>query len=223
MAQLQAGLNIHDENTLTFFGMKKGAEFFKEYRDVSKMIQFGRLLYGGTDRGIYTKVKTDVPDCPLTFKEFVKAVENYFIDHPDFVPWMEKVQRLAMEERISVNGYGRVRSLYNDERSIKRQALNNPNQGTAGDFMTETMILLDEALAETKTDMVLQVHDELIFNVPDSELETSIPLIESVMNREVELNGYTFRIPVDSELGTHWSEQGEFDRVTFKVIGKSKH
>jgi len=43
MAQLQAGLNIHDENTLTFFGMKKGAEFFKEYRDVSKMIQFGRL------------------------------------------------------------------------------------------------------------------------------------------------------------------------------------
>ncbi len=223
--QLERGLNIHDENTKTFFGLGKDDPMFQTFRKVSKIIQFGRLFYGGSDNGIYAQVINKVPECPLTLKEFKEAVGKYFVDHPDFQVFTDTVQELAETERLSINAFGRVRSLYGELAKTLRQALNSPIQGSAADFVTPIMIAIDKEFERLglKSKLLLQVHDEIIFEIPEEELPIAFPIIKKLMCHEIEINGYRFSVPVDFELGTHWGRQGAFDEKTFKVIGASKH
>jgi DNA polymerase I-like protein with 3'-5' exonuclease and polymerase domains/DNA-directed RNA polymerase subunit RPC12/RpoP len=226
ITMLEEGLNLHDENTRIFFGLKKGDEGFEAHRGVAKMIQFAAIFYGGGDRSIFSKAKTAEPDCSMTFKHFTTALQNYRIEHPAYPIFVEKVQKLASDERISINAFGRVRTLLSEENAIGRQALNTPIQGSAADAVGEDMILLDEAFDKLnlKSTMLLQVHDEILFEIPDDELSVACPIIKDVMNREREINGYKFRIPIDAEAGTHWGLQKPFDLETQTYLeGGSKH
>ena len=143
MGQLEKGLNMHDENTKIFFDATKKSKHWKDLRGASKIILFGRLLYGGSDPGIFSQVITAVPNSGITLKSFKEAIANYAETHVDYQPWVEKVQAMAKERRLSVNAYGRVRTLLGDSRSIERIALNNPIQGSAADLMISDMIEID--------------------------------------------------------------------------------
>ena len=222
---LEAGKNMHDENTRTFFKIDKDDPRWSSYRKVAKMIMFGRILYGGSDNGIYSNVVTAVPDSGLTLRAFKEAVNNYMEAHSSYKVWVEEVQTLAKEEKISINGYGRVRTLLGPVNSILRQALNSPIQGSAADFMIETMVLLDRAFEEAnlKTAILLQIHDELVFEIPNDELEQAAKIIKEVMNREIELNNYKFRVPIDAEIGTFWGQMDSIDLETLEIKKGSKH
>lgn len=222
---LEKGLNMHDENTKIFFGIDKRHSSWDKLRKVSKIIMFGRLLYGGSDRGIYTQVMTAVPDCGLTFTKFKEAVRNYFDAHPEFALWCREVQELARRESISVNAFGRVRTLLGSSDATSRQALNSPIQGSAADVVRDDIIDIRREFRkkELKAKIILAVHDEIIFEVPKNELSVVWPIVKSVMNRVRHVNGHDFRIPIDAEIGTFWGDMGSFDEKTFKRTGGSKH
>ena len=176
---------------------------------------------------------TSFPKCGLTFKYFKKAVQNYMDAHPDYVAWCKKVQLIAAQKRISVNGFGRVRTLMGDENSIKRQALNSPVQGTAADVAREAMADCQEFLdAKYLTDvrwrkvkLLLQVHDELVFEAPENMRQEVTKEMMNIMTKEITINNYTFRLKGDVEVGKKWGNQQKYDYTNDKIItdGKSKH
>lgn len=224
---LEAGINMHDDNTRVFFGIEKDNPRWSALRKVSKIIMFGRLLYGGSDNGIYSQVMTAVPDCGLTLPNFKIAVQNYFKVHPEFAEWCLEVQKLAVNDKLSINAFDRVRSLLGPVASIKRQALNSPIQGSAADFMRDTMILISEEFRKANlngsTKMLLQIHDELVFDVPKKNFEQVVKIIEDVMTRPITINGYTFSIPIDVEAGKYWGDLKGVDLKTYQIMKGSKH
>ena len=222
---LEKGQNIHDENTKTFFGVDKRSSLWKPLRDAAKKIQFGRLYYGGTDNGMYPKIMVEVPDCGLTLKKFKEAVQNWMNQHPAYKPWVDKMLHLAHNERVSINAYGRKRYLYGDHRSIERQALNTPIQGSSADTINQDIILIYQELKKRnlKSKMALAVHDELIFECYNEELKEVYEIASQIMNRERQIGKHKFRIPIDAEIGQHWGSLGGFNPETMEVIGESKH
>ena len=207
---LEAGINMHDENTRIFFGIDKDSPRWPSLRKVSKIIMFGRLLYGGSDNGIYSQVMTEVPDCGLTLPVFKGAVQNYFKAHPEFAEWMTTVQTMAKDHKLSVNAFGRVRSLLGPLQSIKRQALNSPIQGSAADAVRDDMILINEAFSkgQLNSKLLLQVHDELIFEVPDEELDQMTEMVPRIMATALTLD---VPLKVDLKTGSNW---GRLEKVS---------
>ena len=92
---------------------------------------------------------------------------------------------------------------YNIREFGKRVAMNSPIQGSAADIIKKAMIEVDELLVSNKfnTKMILQIHDELIFEVPYDELMIVIPLIVEKMENAVNLK---VKLKVDYEYGTNW-------------------
>lgn len=228
---LQAGINFHDANNEIFFGVTPEDEDWGQLRKVAKIIVFARLLYGGTDDGIYNQVITAFPTCGLTKKKFKEAVQNYMKAHPDYVKWCEEVKKVALRKRISVNGYGRVRQLMGDDMSIMRQALNSPVQGTAADVARECMADCQEYIDEMElkdprwkeVKMLLQIHDEFVFECPISMRQEVCKAMCEIMTKPITINGYTFRLKVDPEVGKYWGNQDSYDYKTDKIKDGSKH
>ena len=222
---LEAGANIHDINTQIFFGVTKSDPKWKVFRDVAKIIVFARIWFGGSDNGIYSQVMTEVPDCGLTLPAFKVAVQNYFKAHPAYITWADSVTKLATERKLSVNAFGRVRSLLGPVASIKRQALNSPVQGSAADTVRDDLILVREAFNREglRSKTILQIHDELVFSIRDDEFEKAGTIVQKIMNRERTVNGYTFRIPIDAEVGRYWGDLSSINLETFEIEKGSKH
>jgi DNA polymerase-1 len=122
-----------------------------------------------------------------------------------------------------VNESGRTRTLYGSKAEIARQALNTPIQGSAADEVSNDIILLYEALKDFESCMVMVVHDEVLFNIKDSEAEVVYKIVHKIMNRERELNGFKFRIPIDAEVGKYWGLMEGVDLLTGEKEGGSKH
>lgn len=225
IAMLEKGINMHDENTRIFFGIEPDNPMWNTLRKVSKIIAFGRIWYGGSDNGIYSQVMTAVPDCGLTLPAFKTAVQNYFTAHPEYVAWSKRVQDYAVEHKLSVNAFGRVRTLLGPVASIKRQALNSPVQGSAADTVKEDMILIVEAfkVAELKSKLILQIHDELVFEIADGELEVAGGIVNAVMTRVRKIGDYRVSVPIDAEIGTYWGALDAIDLNTFVITKGSKH
>ncbi len=223
--QLNKGLNLHDENTKTFFNVTKSAPNWKDLRGAAKVIQFASIFYGGSDNGIFSKVITEVPNSGITLKSFKKALQNYRNDHPAYEPWVERVQEQAENDRVSVNAFGRVRTLLGEANSNTRIALNNPIQGSAADIVGSDMVELSKLFHERHlgVKILLQIHDELLFEVSEKDLKEVSKIIQRVMNKKRIINGYSFRIPLDAEIGTHWGLMEGFDLKTGKKLGASKH
>lgn len=222
---LQDGANFHDENTKIFFGIDKDHEKWGVLRKVAKTLAFARLFYRGSDRGIYTKVMAAEPDCGLTFKDFCQAVQNWLDAHPKFAEVSRELEILAAEKRIALTAGGRVRILQGALNQIKRQAVNTPIQGSAAEVVRDDMVEIDRRFTEEglEAEIVLQVHDELIFEYPVHEREAVAKIVYEVMTREREIKGSKFHLQIDAEVGTFWGEMDSIDLQTLEVAEGSKH
>ncbi len=104
----------------------------------------------------------------------------------------------------------------------EREAINAPIQGTAADIMKLAMLALPNALQEAKltAKILLQVHDELIFEIPESELAATIPVVRATME-----NAYQLSVPLltEARVGQNWDELEPVDEdsVLPKIIGES--
>ncbi len=194
--------DIHEATARTMFGIS-GRDVTPDERRIAKTINFG-VVYGQTAFGLSQMLK--IP--PGQAKEFIEA---YFKRYGSVKQFFETILVEARKNGFVSTVLGRRRylpELNADNRMVRemseRAAINAPVQGSAADLIKKAMIQIDRRLTseKLKTRMVLQVHDELVFEVPDSEGATIEKLVCEEMTSALPLS---VPLKVDMTVGAAWS------------------
>jgi DNA polymerase-1 len=173
-------------------------------RRLGKTINFG-VTYGMGDYGLAQRTELDQAEAG-------KYIQDYFARYPDVKRYLEETKRLAREQGYVTTLMGRRRylpELKAVNRGLvaagERMAINMPVQGCAADIIKVAMVRLYRAMAAQglRSKMILQVHDELVFEVPPDELETMKPLVEELMEGPLKLDA---PLKVDLKVGKNWEE-----------------
>ncbi|MCU0605929.1 MAG: DNA polymerase I [Candidatus Edwardsbacteria bacterium] len=199
----QAGRDIHTETASAVFGVK-GNEVTPDMRRKAKAINFG-IVYGMGPYGLSQQLGIPV-------EEAAQFIAQYFANFPQVQAWIALTVAQARKDGFVCTMLGRRRYLPeiasdNGQRRAfaERTAVNTPIQGTAADLIKLAMVNLDRLFAEQqlKSRMLLQVHDELLFEVAQHELAEVKKLVKREMEGAVELS-----VPVVVEIGTgkNWFE-----------------
>jgi DNA polymerase-1 len=196
---VRAYLNNEDIHTLTaseVFGVSPGT-MDKETRNRAKAVNFG-IVYGISAFGLAAQL--GIPQA-----EAKAYIERYFLRYQGVRTFIEKTLEATRREGSVRTMFGRVRPIPdiesrnpNQRGFAERTAVNTPLQGTAADLIKLAMIAIDRQLTERKlkTRMVLQVHDELLFEVPENETAEVEALVRTEMEGVVKLN-----VPLVADLG----------------------
>ncbi|MEO6457384.1 MAG: DNA polymerase I [Chloroflexia bacterium] len=203
IAAFEAGLDIHAATAAEVMGVPL-EKVDPDSRRLAKTINFG-VLYGMGSYGL-------ARDSNLTQAEAAKFIELYWSRYPAVRNFMEQTLRLGRELGYVSTLLGRRRYMpeLNSPRGDiraqgERMAINAPVQGTAADIIKIAMNRLQAELAarKLKSRMLLQVHDELLFEVPRSELAAMSELVCSVMEGSAELS---VPLKVDIRAGQNWGD-----------------
>lgn len=198
MEAFNQGLDIHLATAARVFGVELEA-VLPEMRRTAKMVNFG-IIYGISAFGLAQRLGN------VSRTEAGVIIESYFRQYPGVKAYMEKVVEDARRDGYVETLSGRRRYLRDINTSnaatrsgVERMAMNAPIQGTAADMIKLAMVRVDEALRSSgvKTRMLLQVHDELLFEVPIEEIEIVKPMIIEAMEGALKLE-----VPVLVETGT---------------------
>lgn len=176
----------------------------KEMRSRAKAVNFG-LIYGQQAFGLSKELGIDI-------REANAFITTYFKRYPKVKEFLESCKDRATKEGKAVSLYNRERLLPEiksknavERAAAMRLAVNTPIQGTQADIIKIAMIQIDEALAKENFDtmMILQIHDELIFECPDAEISKCKKIIQSIMEGVIDL-----KVPlrVDISVGKNWGE-----------------
>jgi len=197
------GEDIHAATASNIFGVPI-SEVTREMRSKAKAVNFG-LAYG---QGAFGLAQTlNIPR-----KEAKFIIDEYFAKYPGIKGYMESSVKEAKEHKFAETIKGRKRYLRDIDSGnavvrghAERNAINTPIQGSAADLIKIAMIDVHKAFQENgfQSKMVLQVHDELVFDVLQSELEQVKPVIEEKMKHALELS---VPIEIDMDTGKNWLE-----------------
>jgi DNA polymerase-1 len=198
------GRDIHANTAMKIFGLKDASEVTADMRRQAKATNFG-IVYGISDFGLAKNIG-------ITRQQAKQFIEGYFAQYPQVHDYMDK-----MVQQASAQGY--VETLFHRRRYLhdinsrnfnlrsfaERTAMNTPIQGSAADIIKIAMVRMQKALAEKhlQAKMLLQVHDELIFEAPASELPELEKLVPQVMDSAVKLD---VPLVVESHAGKTWYE-----------------
>jgi DNA polymerase-1 len=180
------GVDIHAQTASEVFGVPLD-KMDGETRRRAKAINFG-IIYGISGFGLARQLGIRQGEA----RDYIAA---YFENFPGIKGYMERIKTEAREDGFVETLFGRrihISGIKTGNPAARgfaeRQAINAPIQGTAADIIKRAMIRLPAALAMAglDADMLLQVHDELIFEVPDDQVETVLPIITSVMEAAVD-------------------------------------
>ncbi len=176
----------------------------KKMRRIAKAVNFG-IIYGISSFGLSENLH-------IRLKEAKEFIDSYLQTYPGVKQYMDDTIKKAYED-------GYVRTLFNRKRTIgelqnknymirqsgERIALNTPIQGTSADIIKKAMIEIAKKLEQEKmqTKMIIQVHDELVFDVPNNEKEKIEKIIKDIMENVCELS-----VPLNVEIayGKNWRE-----------------
>jgi len=192
-----AGQDIHAATAAKVYGVPL-EEVDRTMRGSAKMVNFG-IIYGISAFGLAQRLN-------ISRTEARDIIENYFAQYPTIKTYMDKSIEFARD-----NGY--VQTLMERRRYLpdinsrnatvrgfaERNAINAPIQGSAADIIKKAMIAIHERFKEEgfKSKMILQVHDELVFDAHKDELETIKPIVKELMENAVKLV-----VPLDVDMGT---------------------
>jgi DNA polymerase-1 len=199
----RANQDIHVATASRLFGVPI-SQVTKDQRGLAKTINFA-TIYGSSAFGISSRTELDP-------KEAQKFLDQYFVTYPKIKDYIARTIAFANQEGYVQTLLGRKRYFpelrdgrlpFNQRQAAERAAINAPIQGTAADIMKLAMIRLHERLQQGhfRTRMLLQVHDELVLEVPEDERATIVPLVCEVME-----SAYQLEVPlkVDVEIGPNW-------------------
>lgn len=204
MDAFHKGQDIHATTAAAIFDVPL-EQVSKAQRRHAKAINFG-LIYGMSPFGL-----TRTTD--LTLAEAENFVAEYFKEFPGVKAWLDRTRVEAAQQGYVETLLGRRRYFpnlkagtnYMMRQREEREAINAPIQGTAADIMKLAMLALPPALekAGLKAKMLLQVHDELIFEVPEDEVAATIPLVRQAME-----GAYQLSVPLltEARVGQNWGE-----------------
>ena len=193
--------DIHNTTATQIFNVSPD-EVTSKMRRQAKAVNFG-IIYGMSDWGLSEELGIDVKYA----KDFIN---KYFSSFPEIQDYLKKAVvdcESCGYVRTILGRYRYIREIsdpnYHVREFGKRVAMNTPIQGSAADIIKLAMIKVDESLKKGKygTKMIMQVHDELVFEVPFEELMQVIPIIEKAMNEAMELK---VKLKVEYEYGYNW-------------------
>lgn len=196
--------DIHTTTAMRVFGIEKAEDVTSDMRREAKAVNFG-IVYGISDYGLSQNLN-------ITRKEAKDYIDTYFDRFPGVKEFIDTVIRDSKENGFVETLFHRRRYLpdinsrnFNLRSFAERTAMNTPIQGSAADILKMAMIEMDKRIKEEglKSTMLLQVHDELIFEVPENEMDKIEALVKEVMEQTVDL---AVPLKVDSSFGNNWYE-----------------
>jgi DNA polymerase I len=201
------GLDIHAMTASEMFGVPV-KDMPAETRRRAKAINFG-IIYGISAFGLANQLS-------IPREEASAYIKQYFERFPGIRDYMEAMKAKVRQDGFVTTIFGRkihfpgVTSKNPAERAfVDRASINAPLQGSAADIIRRAMIRMEDALAEANLSarMLLQVHDELIFEVPDKEVGATIPLVSKVMEVAPE-PALTLSVPleVEASAAANWND-----------------
>ncbi|PKM80243.1 MAG: DNA polymerase I [Firmicutes bacterium HGW-Firmicutes-14] len=205
----RAGEDIHTHTASEVFDVPD-EKVTREMRDAAKAVNFG-IVYGISDYGLARNIK-------VTRKEAKEYIEGYFRRYPRIKEYMKEIVESAREKGYVTTMLNRRRyipDIFSPNHNIRsfgeRTAINTPIQGSAADIIKLAMVRAAGRIREEgmKTRMILQVHDELIFEVPGEEMETAVLLIRNCMENAVQLQ---VPLVVDMKKGRNWYDMDKIER-----------
>lgn len=197
------GEDIHTATAARVYGVEL-EEVTKEMRRKAKMVNFG-IIYGISAFGLSQRLK-------IPRKEAAEMIEAYFKQYPGVKKYMDDTIQFARDHGYVETVTGRrryIRDIHVKNNTVRqaaeRNAINAPLQGTAADMIKIAMIKIQQMLEEwhTKTRMILQVHDELIFELHMDEADELVPKIENLMRTAIPME---IPLLVESGMGANWLE-----------------
>jgi len=198
--------DIHKATAALIYNLEE-KEVVNEMREVAKRINFG-IVYGLSSWGL----SRDLGIPPLEAQSFIDA---YFLRYPKVKVYIDEQIKTAKEKGYVTTILGRRRYLpeiNNKNQAMRqlaeRQAVNTPIQGSASDLIKLAMIKIQDEIKQKniKAKMIIQIHDELVFNVPDRELKGFAALVKDNMENVLKLD---VPIRVSMKKGLNWLEMEE--------------
>ena len=201
------GEDIHSSTAMQIFNIKE-KDLNANYRRQAKAINFG-IIYGISPYGLAKQLSISNSEAKL-------YIENYFNQFPGIRKYMNNQINFCRENHYVKTMFGRkcfIRGINDKNFSIRgfseRQSINAPIQGTAADIIKLAMIKIHNQIKNDfiKAKMLLQVHDELVFEIKEKEIEKEIPKIKTIMET-THITYKDFKVPliVDCGIGDHWGE-----------------
>ncbi len=193
--------DIHRSTAADVFGVSL-EEVTSEMRDAAKAVNFG-IIYGISDYGLSQNLN-------ITRKKAAEFIETYLASFPGVKQYMDTIIEKAKKDGYVTTLMNRRRYLpdikssnFNVRGFAERTAMNTPIQGSAADIIKQAMIHMNERLKEEglQARMLLQVHDELIFEAPANEIEKLKELVPAVMESAISLS---VPLKVDIAYGPSW-------------------
>ncbi len=204
----QDGRDIHSETARDIFELPSDAVIDSSMRRIAKTVNFG-ILYGISDFGLSRNLGIDR-------KEAKKYIESYFFKFPGVKDYIDRVILEARKNGYVTTISGRKRHLnrisdrnMNIRKGEERIAVNAPIQGSAADIIKLAMIQIDREIDDRKlkTGMVLQVHDELIFDIFPGEFDTVCRIVKTHMEKACKLG---VPLIVEFKKGIDWYHMESF-------------
>ncbi len=203
LAAFRSGQDIHAATAARIYGLPI-EQITKDQRRKAKTANFG-IIYGISAFGLAQQL-----DCSRT--EAKQLIDDYFAAFPRVISYIESQKELARQRGYAETLFGRKRYLpdiHSQNATVRsfaeRNAVNAPIQGTAADIIKMAMVSIHRRLKEEnlKAQMIMQVHDELNFNVPQEEIERVREIVVTEMQNAVHLS-----IPLIAEcgVGKNWLE-----------------
>jgi DNA polymerase I len=195
-----AGRDVHEETARLVFGQAAG----EEARRRAKIINFS-IIYGTSAFSLARELGTSTAEAQ-------KFIDRYFAERPKVREYLDRTVEEARERGYSETIFGRQRQvpeLRAPDRALqqagRRIALNNPVQGSAADIIKLAMLRAAKALEDRRlrTRMILQVHDELVFEVPEGETKAVGPLVREAMEGAAKL---AVPLVVHLGFGPNWAD-----------------
>ena len=200
------GMDIHADTAARVLG-KKPSEITKSERSTAKMMNFG-VIYGLSAFGLAERTG-------LSRTEAQEFIDNYFSLYSDLKKYIDTIVKGARKLGYVESLFGRRRYLPELSSSnwlvrsaAERAAVNHPFQGTNADMIKMAMISIHKKLPRTKSMMIMQVHDELILEVPREDLKEIAKSTKEIMESITAL-----RVPVkvEAKTGTNWGTLKPYD------------
>lgn len=199
-----SGEDVHTMTAAKVFGVKVD-EVTKDMRRKAKAVNFG-IVYGQSKYGLAKSIgisNNEAQEFIDKYFETYPGVKDYMLNEIEFVNTHGYVETIFGRKRYLATELGSPN--YQIREFAQRAAINQPLQGTAADLIKMAMIDVDKKLKDGnyKTKMIMQVHDELIFEVPKEELEG----VKELVLKAMEL-GQPLRVPLDVDInyGSSWKE-----------------
>jgi DNA polymerase-1 len=192
----EKGEDIHSKTAQLVFGATT-PEDLKEKRRLAKIVNFG-IAYAVEAFGLSQRVG-------ISRSEAKEVIQNYYNTYKGIKRFMDETPQVAREKGFVTSIFGRRRYFpsindrnFNVRSRAERESINMPIQGSASDIVKIAMLKVDAALKRDKlaTKLIMQIHDELLFESPESEVERVLEIVKTEMESAVALD-----IPLIAELG----------------------